>query len=273
MRINDILTESQLQQLDEGPLGSLAKATGKAIGGVAQGVGAIAGVPGGIKRAFQKGKNAAISTIGGEEDPTAQAAPAAAQPATGGALSAFKAGLQGKTTQEPAATAPAAAPAAAAPAAPVKAQPTAQQINKAGPAGTAPAQTLQGAAKAAADKTAAATATQGAAQAGQTMYAQVKANIDKLDKKGKQRILALLQKSLAAPAAAAPTAKPAPAAVAPVAKAAPTAKPAPAAAPAGGAAIKQMSKPAAKKAAPQTASVHRSEPALSESYRSIFVQK
>jgi len=42
------------------------------------------------------------------------------------------------------------------------------------------------------------------------MYAQVKANIDKLDKKGKQRILQLLQKSVAAPeqkpaAGAAPT--------------------------------------------------------------------
>jgi hypothetical protein len=48
------------------------------------------------------------------------------------------------------------------------------------------------------------------------MYAQVKANIDKLDKKGKQRILQLLQKSMAAPAAtpaagAAPAATSAPA--------------------------------------------------------------
>jgi hypothetical protein len=34
------------------------------------------------------------------------------------------------------------------------------------------------------------------------MYAQVKANIDKLDKKGKQRIMQLLQKSLGAPTAA-----------------------------------------------------------------------
>ena len=33
------------------------------------------------------------------------------------------------------------------------------------------------------------------------MYAQVKANVDKLDKKGKQRIMQLLQKSLGAPAA------------------------------------------------------------------------
>jgi hypothetical protein len=39
------------------------------------------------------------------------------------------------------------------------------------------------------------------------MYAQVKANIDKLDKKGKQRILQLLQKSIQqAPAGAAPAA-------------------------------------------------------------------
>lgn len=258
MRINDILTESQLQQLDEGPLGSLAKATGKAIGGVAQGVGAIAGVPGGIKRAFQKGKQAAMTTIGGDE-PTA-AAPAAQQPAAGGALNAFKAGLQGKTAQEPAAApATTAAPAAA----PVAAQPTAQQVNKAGPAGTAPAQNLQGQAKAAADKTAAATASQNTAQAGQTMYAQVKANIDKLDKKGKQRILALLQKSLAVPAPAAP-------------KAAPVAVPTPVAtAPAGGAAIKQMSKPRVKKPAPQpqVASLQNDKPAISESYRSIFVQK
>jgi hypothetical protein len=41
-------------------------------------------------------------------------------------------------------------------------------------------------------------------QANQTVYAQVKANIDKLDKKGKQRILNLLQKSLGQPAASAP---------------------------------------------------------------------
>jgi hypothetical protein len=43
-------------------------------------------------------------------------------------------------------------------------------------------------------------------QANQTVYAQVKANIDKLDKKGKQRILNLLQKSLGQPAASAPAA-------------------------------------------------------------------
>jgi hypothetical protein len=106
---------------------------------------------------------------------------------------------------------------------------------------------LQGQAKVAADKTAAATAGQDPSAAGQTMYAQVKANIDKLDKKGKQRILQLLQKSMAAPAAAAPAAA-APAAAAPEAPAAePTAAPAapeapaaePAAAPAPAAAPKK----------------------------------
>jgi hypothetical protein len=41
--------------------------------------------------------------------------------------------------------------------------------------------------------------TQTQTQTGPTVYAQVKANIDKLDKKGKQRIMQLLQKSLGAP--------------------------------------------------------------------------
>jgi ribonuclease E len=80
-----------------------------------------------------------------------------------------------------------------------EAQPSATDINKDGPAGTAQAKPLQGQAKVAADKTAAATADQDPATAGQTMYSQVKANIGKLDKKGKQRILQLLQKSMAAP--------------------------------------------------------------------------
>ena len=90
-----------------------------------------------------------------------------------------------------------------------EAQPSATDINKDGPAGTAQAKPLQGQAKVAADKTAAATADQDPATAGQTMYSQVKANIGKLDKKGKQRILQLLQKSMAAPEPkAAPAADP-----------------------------------------------------------------
>jgi hypothetical protein len=92
-------------------------------------------------------------------------------------------------------------PEAAAPAA-ATTPPSATDINKAGPKGTAQAKPIQGTmAKQAAAKTGAALAGQDQAQAGQTMYTQVKANIDKLDKKGKQRILQLLQKSMAAPAA------------------------------------------------------------------------
>jgi hypothetical protein len=73
---------------------------------------------------------------------------------------------------------------------------TASDINAAGPKGTAAAKQQTGAAGAAIDKTAAATQNKSADQAGQTMYAQVKSQINNLDKKGKQRILQLLQKSL-----------------------------------------------------------------------------
>lgn len=289
MKLTEILTESEQQQLDELDIGKAATAVGKGIGAVGKGIGAVAGVPQGIGRAIKKGYKSAVSTIGrdDEQDQAEPTAPAAQsqQPKGTGMLGAFKAGLQGQSgaQQEPA-----------------TAQPTAQQVNKTGPAGTPPAQNLQGAAKAAADKTAAATAGQDAAQAGQTLYAQVKANVNKLDKKGKQRILALLQKSLAQPAAPAATPAAAPAATtsttpAKPEKAAPSfgkgtamptkpmqipgagTNPTPAAKPTG-AGVKQMAKPARnpKKAAllqPQTASVHRTEPALSESYRSIFVRK
>jgi uncharacterized membrane protein len=83
-------------------------------------------------------------------------------------------------------------------------------------------------------KGAAATAGAGAEKAGQTLYAQVKAQVGQLDKKGKQRILQLLQKSLqqtpAAPAkGAAPAVDPA---AAPATTAAPAADPAAQTAPA-----------------------------------------
>jgi hypothetical protein len=143
----------------------------------------------------------------------------------------------------------AAAPAAGgAPAAPTGgAAPSAQDINAQGPAGTAPAVAQTGAAGAALAKTTAAVDKQTTAKAGQTVYAQVKANVDKLDKKGKQRILQLLQKSMAVPdpkpaagaapaagAGAAPAAEPTTAAAAPAAEpttaaAAPAADPAAAA--------------------------------------------
>ena len=117
--------------------------------------------------------------------------------------------------------------------APAGAAPVAKKATPKTPAGAAPA----GAAPAGA----APAPTPAAAAANQTMYSQVKANIDKLDAKGKQRILQLLQKSIstptakAAPAAGAPTAKAAPVAgkpaapVTPPTKAAPVTPPPPAA--------------------------------------------
>ena len=185
MKITEILVESQ--QLDEGPiLNKIGSAVGKAAGTVAKGVGAVAGGIAGVGSAIKKGWDAGKATVAGAgDDETDPNAPATTPAAKGGA------------------------PAATAPGGGVGAQPSATNINAAGPKGTAPAQNLKGAAKVAADKTAAATQDQNATQAGQTVYAQVKANIDKLDKKGKQRILQLLQKSVAAPAApAAPAADP-----------------------------------------------------------------
>jgi hypothetical protein len=106
--------------------------------------------------------------------------------------------------------------------APAAAPTSAADINAQGPKGTAAAKPQTGAAKTAIDKTAAATAGAGAEKAGQTLYAQVKAQVGQLDKKGKQRIMQLLQKSLAQPAAA-PAKGAAPAAGA---QAAPAAQPA-----------------------------------------------
>lgn len=106
--------------------------------------------------------------------------------------------------------------------------------------------------------------TTAAAPAGQTVYAQVKSQIDQLDKKGKQRILQLLQKSLPQPAAA-----PAAAAASPAAA---TAKPA-----ARGKPIKVGGKTAAPSAPPtgagvQTAGKIISRPALAESF-SLYRKK
>jgi hypothetical protein len=83
--------------------------------------------------------------------------------------------------------------------------PSAAEINAQGPKGTAPAKAQTGdAGKALAKSTAVVDKQQAVSQqkANQTVYAQIKANVDKLDKKGKQQILQLLQKSMSAPAAA-----------------------------------------------------------------------
>lgn len=86
---------------------------------------------------------------------------------------------------------------------------TAADINAQGPKGTAAAKTQTGAGAQAIQKTAQA-AGGNAEKAGQTLYAQVKSQVNQLDKKGKSRIMQLLQKSLQqTPAATAPAADPA----------------------------------------------------------------
>jgi hypothetical protein len=187
MRINELLTESETQHLEEGPiLNKIGSAVGNAARGVANTVGAVAGGVAGAGQALKKGYQTGKAFVGNE--------PASA----------------GGTTP-----------------------PSAQNINQQGPAGTAPAVAQTGAAAQALAKTSAAVGNQTPAKAGQTVYAQVKANINNLDKKGKQRILQLLQKSMATPepkpaAATPPAATPpetAPAAE-PVAATTPAAEPA-----------------------------------------------
>jgi hypothetical protein len=228
MRINDLLIEST-NQLDEGPkFNKFGQAIGNVAGMAAIGVGAVAGGIAGLGAAAKKGFQAGKSQVAAADDGPATGAPiakkavkaapgtepAAVDPATGGQtagapakgkgfLSGVKAGLNKglSALSDPSLTGgntKGAKPAAGGTTTP----PSATDINKAGPKGTAPAKPIQGTvAKQAAAKTGAALAGQDQAQAGQTMYSQVKANVDKLDKKGKQRILQLLQKSLAQPAA------------------------------------------------------------------------
>ena len=231
MKINEILIESK-EQLEEGPiLNKIGSAVGKGVGTLAKGVGAVAGGIAGVGSAVKKGYQAAKGVVGaaGDEVPVG---PGTAAPAAGAA----PAGGGGAAAAAQPAAAPAAAPAASG------APPSAQDINAQGPAGTAPAKAQTGAAGAALAKTTAAIDQQTTDKAGQTVYAQVKANIDKLDKKGKQRILQLLQKSLTAPAAK-------PAAAAPAAAAPAAAEPA--ADPAGAGAMGQMAGQLAKGAATQ----------------------
>jgi DNA polymerase-3 subunit gamma/tau len=182
MRINEILTESQLQQLEEGPkLDAFGRGVGQAVGGFAKGVGAVAGGVRGAFTALKKGYQSGKAVVGDDPDPNA--------------------GKPGYTApRDPADQAP--APSTTTP-------PSAADINAQGPEGSAPAKPQTGdAGKALAKSTAVVDKQQAQNQekANQTVYAQVKANVDKLDKKGKQRILQMLQKSMSAPAPKAPAA-------------------------------------------------------------------
>ena len=208
MRINEILTESQLAQLDEGPkLDAFGRGVGKVVGGVAKGVGAVAGGVRGAFTALKKGYQTGKAVVGDDPDPGA-GAPGYTDPVEPAAKTANTAPTPSTTpapqaaagsvmTPEPASTTP--APSTTTP-------PSAADINAQGPEGSALAKPQTGdAGKALAKSTAVVDKQQAASQekANQTVYAQVKANVDKLDKKGKQRILQMLQKSMSAPAPAA----------------------------------------------------------------------
>ena len=250
MRINDLLIESTSQLDEGPKFNKFGQAVGNVAGMAAKGLGAVAGGIAGLGAAAKKGFQAGKSQVAATDDgaapigkPAAGGGTPVGKPAAGGGTSTkpkgFIAGVKagqnqglsaindpnviGSSSSSAAAgeedpSAGTASDTAATPAKPAvkgaagaTTPPSATDINKAGPKGTAQAKPIQGTvAKQAAAKTGAALAGQDQAQAGQTMYSQVKANIDKLDKKGKQRILQLLQKSMAAPAAGAPpAAKPA----------------------------------------------------------------
>ena len=192
MRINEILTESH--QLDEGPLGAIGRGIGKVVGGAAKGIGAIAGGVVGAGTALKKGYQSGKAVVGDDPDPNAGKpgyTPPAEAPATAASAAA------------PAAAASAAAPAAAAPAAaaPAAAPAAGGAAPVSGPGDPTPLLSpAQLAAKrdpkAAADPAADAAAADDTARAGEKIYSQVKANIDKLDNEGKTRILDLLKKSI-----------------------------------------------------------------------------
>ena len=178
MRLHEIITESQL---DEGPIG---RGIGKLVGGAARGIGAIAGGVVGAGTALKKGYQSGKAVVGDDPDPNA-----------------------GKPGYTPPAEAPAAAPAGgaapaptdpkAAPAGGAAPAPTDPKAAPAGGAAPAPAGDPKAAAPApAADPAADAAAADDTARAGEKIYSQVKANIDKLDNEGKTRILDLIKKSI-----------------------------------------------------------------------------
>jgi hypothetical protein len=206
MRITEILTESQLQQLEEGPkLDAFGRGVGKFAGGVAKGVGAVAGGVRGAFTALKKGYDSGKAVVGDDPDPGA-GKPGYTDPAAG---TANTAPAPQATTGPSAGSVAVPEPASTTPAPSTTTPPSAADINAQGPQGSAPAKVQTGdAGKALARSTAVVDKTQAQNQekANQTVYAQVKANVDKLDKKGKQRILQMLQKSMSMPAPAAPKA-------------------------------------------------------------------
>ena len=254
MRINEILTESQLQQIEEGPkLDAAGRAVGGFVSGAAKGLGALAGGVRGAFTALKKGYQTGKAIVGDDPDPNA-GAPGYTAPADKTAAPTPTPVADPKAAPTPVAD-PKAAPTPAPE--PSTTPPSAADINAQGPEGSAPAKPQTGDAGKALAKTDAVTDKQTTTKAGETVYAQVKANIDKLDKKGKQRILQLLTKSLSAPVAP-PVKTPAPKPAAADPAAAPAAG-APAAADPGAAAFGQMANTLTKE--PTKAATPAADPA------------
>lgn len=281
MKISEVLVESK--QLQEGPiLNKIGTGVGKVAGTLGKAVGAAAGGVVGLGKAIKKGYQAGRDVVGMAGD-AMKSTPSGGQASAQAAQPAAAQGTPQTPAAQPAAPAQAAAqvdPTAVAPAQGTAAPPSTSQVNKAGPTGAPMARAVQGAgAKQALARTTAATAQQAPDAAADTLYSQVKANVEKLDKKGKQRLLVLLQKSIAQHATrtkptvapgAAPAAQPAsaPAAAPTQAAAGATAKPAPA----GKKPVKIAAKkkapaaPAQPAAQPQTASIVHNGKVIAESF-------
>jgi hypothetical protein len=101
MRLNQILTEAEQQELkmlQEGPLGSLAKAAGRGVGNVIGGVAGAAGAAKGavkgaidrVKSSFKAGEKGAYNALAGKPDSSSAAG--VAKPATPGAAPAATGG-------------------------------------------------------------------------------------------------------------------------------------------------------------------------------------
>jgi hypothetical protein len=187
MKITELLVESQ--QIQEGPLlNKIGSAMGNVAGTAAKGLGAVAGGVAGMKAAAKKGFKAGKTQVAKAGDkPAVKATPAQAAPAQPAGDSATVQGVKSGLNKA------------------LGAQAFDVDPNVPSAQGQKPAQPAQQTSQ---SQQAAPTAQQ-AAQA-QTVYMQVKANIEKLDKKGKQRILALLQKELGSSPTAQPAAAPAP---------------------------------------------------------------
>lgn len=203
MKITELLVESE--QIQEGPLlNKLGTAMGTVAGTAAKGVGALAGGVAGMKAAAKKGFKAGKQQVAKAGDkPAVKADPAQAAPAQPAGDSATAQGVKSGINKALGAQAFAVDP----------------NVPSAQDGGAQAAQQPAAKPAPAAQPAAPAAAAAPAATADQTLYMKVKADISKLDKKGKQRIMSMLQKELGSAPAAAP-AKPA-------AQPAPAAKPAP----------------------------------------------